>query len=217
LANQVYKDSAFLEFLFPHINKPDSKFKPDNPEFKVKGKGPLSNPAVLALKEAIDELANQTMEDFKASDEWSKVKPADRAKFEIYVPYEFDYDENGNETGSIIFDFKQNAAIRLKDGGTKEVTIAIYDAAGNPTKVLVRGGTIGRVRYALRPLTMKSLKKCGCRLDFSMVQIKKLAEGGPEGFGAIEDGWVDDGISPVTEDEDSTTASSSSAPGNADY
>lgn len=217
MAKSVYKDSFFGTALFPHVNKADSKFKPDNPEFKIKLKAPLSNPAVIALKEQIDEEAQRVMDDFKASDAWAKVKPADKGKFEVYVPYEFDYDQEGNETGFIIFDFKQNEKIHIRaTGETKSVKIAIYDAAGNETKAIVRGGSEVRVRYALRDLQMPSLKKCGVRLDFSMVQIKKLAQGQAQGFGAIEDGWVDDGMSSV-EDEDAGASRSSSSAVDGDY
>lgn len=213
MAKNKYQDSPFGVADHPHLNKPDTKFNPENPLFKsgldVEGKEGED----FAAK--IDAAAQEAFDDFMENGDGSKLTPAERKKFSVYKPYERLEDAEGNPTGVIRFDFKQNQKLRLSDGTTKLIQIGLYDAAGNEMDKLIRGGSIIRFRYSMRPIPMKSLKQVGVRLDFAMVQVKKLSEGGQKGFGAV-DGYVDDG----EHDHGSGFGDASggaSTPGNGDY
>lgn len=190
MAKSKYYDSPFGIADHPHINKPDTKFNPDNPVFKLGLDVAGEEAEKLASK--IDAEAQAAFNAFFEEGEGKSLTPAERKKFSVYLPYERLEDDEGNPTGVIRFHFKQNQKLRLRDGTTKLIQIGLYDAAGNEMDKLVRHGSEVRLRFSIRPIPMKSLKQVGSRLDFAMVQVRKLAEGGPRGFGAV-DGYVDDG------------------------
>lgn len=188
-----YYDSAFGVAQYIHVNEPDTKFKPENPEFKVDFI--LEGAPALAFKEKVDAQCEAAFEAFKETERYASMKPKDQRELTIYRPYEEEEDDEGNKTGRIIFNFKQNARIKLKDGTVKAIKIGIYDASGTKEihKPVTRGSVL-RVRYSFRALIMPQLKKVGIRMDFAAVQIKELASGGASGggFGAVE-GYEDDG------------------------
>lgn len=187
MAKSKYYDSPFGIADHPHLNKPDTKFNPENPLFK--SGLDVEGDEAEAFATRIDAAAQAAFDDFMENGEGAKLTPAERKKFSVYVPYERLEDDQGNPTGVIRFDFKQNQKLRLRDGTTKLLTMPLYDAKGNEVdgeKVFVRGGSTVRFRYSMRPIPMKSLKQIGVRLDFAMVQIAELATGGQKGFGAVE-------------------------------
>lgn len=208
---KTYKDSPFLEADYPHLNRPDAKFNPENPLFKSGGKGSITDPEVLAFKELVDAQAEAAFEAFMSEGDGERLTPGERKKWEAYKPYTVVEDEDGNPTDEVIFEFKQNSIIRTAEG-KKDIKIALYDASGKKevTKI-IRGGSILRFRYAFRAITMKSQKKVGVRLDFSMVQVRKFAQGGGAGgFGAVDGDQIDD-------DEDQSPGDNSPAGGDGDY
>lgn len=214
MAKTTYYTSPFGLGIYCHLNNPDSKFAPDNPTFKTKLK--LDGDVAQSLKAKIDAAVDAAFADFFENGKGAEVPAKDRKKWTAYYPYEVEEDDNGNPTGSILFDFKQNAKIRLKDGTVKDIQMPIYDSQDNPVHKLVRTGSIIRVAYSMRTIVLTSLKQVGIRLDFAKVQVKKLAEGGSQGgFGAVEDGYVEDheggGFGSGEE------AGGSSGPANGDY
>lgn len=192
MSKTVYKDSPFGTAVYPHVNTPDAKFNPDNPVFKTGLR--LHGDEAQAFKLAVDNAAEAAFANWFEEGEGKTLSAGERKKFEVYRPYEVELDDaTGEPTGAIVFDFKQNARIKLRDGTVKELKIGLYDAAGKEMTKLVRGGSEIRIRYSMRPIPMKPLKKVGVRLDFAMVQVRKLSEGsGTGGFGAVE-GYQDDG------------------------
>jgi hypothetical protein len=201
-----YKEGPIGPFVHAHVNEPDKgndKFKPRAPEFKVDQKVSLSDPLAAALKEALDRGAEEAMEAYKVKVDYDSMKGKARKEideeFKLYVPYELEEDDDGEPTGNIIFNFRQNQIIKLRDNkGTKTIEIGIYDAEGEEMDKQVRPGAEGRVMYSIRHIPMPGLKKVGVRLDFSMVQITKLSTSGGSGggskFGSVAGGYVDDGV-----------------------
>lgn len=192
MAKSTYYDSPFGVAVYPHLNKPDSKFNADRPLYKTGLR--LEGEAAQRMKEKVDEAAQAAFDEFMEEGDGKGMTPGERKKLSVYHPYTVEEDDNGNPTGAIVFDFKQNAQIKLRDGTVKDIVIGVYDAAGKEMHKLVRGGSEIRVNYSMRPIPMKSLKQVGVRLDFSRVQVRKLAEGNGGGFGAV-DGYEDDGSS----------------------
>lgn len=188
----VYRDSPFGIAVFPHLNEPDAKFNPNAPVFKTGLR--LTGEVAQKFKAQVDEAAQAAYDAYFAEGaDGAKLSPKKREEFSVFRPYEEEEDGEGNLTGAIVFEFRQNASIKLRDGTVKKIVIGIYDAAGTEMHKLVRGGSEVRINYSMRPIPMASLKKVGVRLDFSRVQVKTLATGNSGGgFGAV-DGYVDDG------------------------
>lgn len=209
---KTYYDSPFLEAGYVWIGRPDTKFNAEG-VFKAPLIGDLSDPAVQAFKAKIDAEAEAAR--LRVIEE-KGMTPGEAKKVKLYVPYTLLEDDNGDPTGRIRFDFKQNAKLRLKDGTVKEVKIAVWDSTGKKAVTRpVMSGSVLRVRYAFRDIFMASTKEAGTRLDFAMVQVKKLAEGGGgSGFGAVEDGYVADEID---EDGVDQTSGGNAAGNSEDY
>jgi hypothetical protein len=185
----VYRDSPVGIAVHPWINNPDVKF---NAEGLFKSPLLLRGADAEKLMESIKKEAEAAFEDLT-----QEMSPGERKKWKLYLPFQEVEDDQGNPTGDVKFDFKQNAKIKLRDGTTKDVKIAVYDAAGNDIVNCppIFSGSQLRVRYSMRPIKMVSTKQAGVRLDFSSVQIKKLMGGtGAGGFGKLDgdDGYIHD-------------------------
>ena len=172
----------------PWINKPDTKFNADglfHTEHGVKGK-PGEDLAAKIEQAAKAALAEHVQE----------MKPAEAKKWDLYLPFEREEDDDGNPTGTIMFSYKQNAKIKSakEPSGFKDVTIEVRDSKDNVIDVAIWDGSEGRIMFSMRPIVMVSTRKVGVRLDFAKVQITKLVQGGgsSRGFGAVEDGYVAD-------------------------
>ncbi|WP_266031190.1 hypothetical protein [Brucella intermedia] len=174
-------------FRYPWFNKPDTKFNADglfHTELHLSGK----QAEELAAK--IEAAAHAAL-----AEHTQEMKPGEAKKWSLYLPFERIEDDEGNPTGDIKFDFKQNAKIPLKDGSVKDVRIELRDSKDNIITVPVWDGSEGRIMFTMRPITMAQAKEAGVRLDFAKVQITKLANGsggGGRGFGEVEDGFVAD-------------------------
>lgn len=97
----------------PHLTVPDTKF---NAKGVYKTGLVLSGEAAQTTKAAIDALVDEAY----ASDEMkAKLAPEDYKKAVKYYPYEIDEDGEGNPTGFIKFNAKQNATIPLKEKDPK--------------------------------------------------------------------------------------------------
>lgn len=133
------------------------------------------------------EAAAQAAFDEETAD-WPAAK---KKKWNIYLPFADEEDDDGNSTGATEFSFKQNAKIKLKDGSTKDIKIELFNGKGKSVLVPVFGGTIGKIMFSMRPITMTGLKQIGVRLDFFSAQIIKPAAARPKGggFSTEDDGW----------------------------
>jgi hypothetical protein len=185
-SKRVYRLSPFGEAVHPWLNKADTKYNADG-LFHTGLK--LSGPAAQKFAEEIREASDRYFAELTES-----MTPGERKKWSVYYPFEEQEDDEGNKTGVIVFDFKQNAKIKLKSGEVKEISLRLQDGAGKDTKKAIFGGSTIRTMYAPRDVKMTSSKEAGVRLDFCGVQVTKLAEGrSGGGFGAVEGAWTDEG------------------------
>jgi hypothetical protein len=169
------------------INKPDVKF---NEAGVFKGPILVTGTDAIRFKDKIDVAAQAYFDEATA-----EMTPGERKKWQLYVPYEVQEDEEGNPTGGIVFDFKQNATIKLRDGTEKAVKIAIKDSKNADLDKAIFPGTVLRTMYSFRGIKVAGTKQLGVRMDFAAVQIFKLAErsGGSFGnFGELEGGFSQD-------------------------
>lgn len=186
-----YLTSPPGEAVHPWVNKPDTKFAPPGTAGVFKTGLKLSGAAAEKLAEEVDQEAQAA---FDAYAEEKGFTAGEKKKWSVYKPYERLEDDDGNPTGEIVFDFKQNASIKMRSGEEIEVKIAIKDSKNNDIKKPVFSGSTIRVRYSFRPIPMMSLKQVGVRLDFAAIQVIKMADRtqGGGGFGEYEGGYVDE-------------------------
>jgi hypothetical protein len=187
-----YRQSPVGIARFAWVNRPDVKYNQD---------GVYHTALVLEGEEAdkfrteLDALAEEGFKETTAD-----LTPAERKKWNKYVPYEVEEDpDNGNPTGRIIFKFKQNAKVRLHDGTVKAINIGIRDSKNKEITADVWGGSTIKVLWAPRTVKVTGTKQAGVRMDFCMVQLIKPADRqGGGGFDEVENGYVDDQATPST-------------------
>lgn len=167
------------------INRPDIKYNADglyHHELVLEGE------EAVAFKALIDAEVDRAHAEEVVT---NNLKPAEVKKWGKYYPYEVEELE-GAPTGKIIFKFKQNAIIKLRDGGTKPFVVGIRDSANKVTDANVFGGCTMRTLYAPRNVKLATAKQFGVRLDFSMVQLIKPAPMSGGGFDEVEGGYTED-------------------------
>lgn len=182
---RTHFDSPFGIARFAWITKPDTKYNVDG---RYTCDLVVGGAEGQALKDKITAAATEELANFWLTERGKKVAPKDRAKWSIYTPFEEDLDDEGNPTGYVIFHFKQNAKIKLRDGSVKGIKISVYDATGErEIKRPVFSSSELRINYYFRENIQETAKKVGVQLAFSWVQVRALAnpERGPR-FSAVE-------------------------------
>lgn len=181
----------------PWINTPDTKYN-TNGLYHVDVDA--SGPEAENLAKIIEAASLAHLQQFI---EAKKMKPGEAKKWSVYLPFERLEDDDGNPTGVIRFNLKQNAKIPSKApdavDGFKEVKIEIRDSANNIIDVPVFHGSEGRAMFTMRGVEAAATQKAGVRLDLAKVQITKLVSGGVRdaGFDVVEGGYVS-GANPDT-------------------
>jgi hypothetical protein len=173
--------------VWPKLNTPDTKFNVDG-EYTVKLR--------LAASESQDLI--KQLEGLR--DEFQKLTAKTEPKvgrFDAAPVYEPEEDDNGDLTGFNLFKFKQNAKIKLRDGSTRDMKVAIYDSKKAPTDAEVTGGSTIRVAANVFCYAMPSTKRVGVSLRPTAVQVIELAAGFGGNADALamfdkEDGFVAD-------------------------
>jgi len=189
-------------FMYPKLTKPDTKFKAEG-EFSVKLSVPLAE--ARDLMKMADEAAAESLANAKEN----AGSPAKANKWETkYLPYEVEEDEDGNETGNVIFKFNSKASGVTKDGKPwKRKGVSLVDAAGKPMRnVDVWGGTIGYIAFKLIPYAPTAQVGASVKFQLDAAQIIKLVQGGERdgaSFGfAAEEGFSVEDLPDEEEDED---------------
>jgi len=187
---------------FPVLNIPDTKFNPEG-DYKVgvilsaaEG-GPLMARLAAAAQKAFDE-AKAELTEKVATEKGEKKAKAKKALEELKLgdlPAKPVYDEEGNETGDLAFNFKMKATYKDKEGVTKHRRPGLFDAKCDefPKDLAIWGGSIVKVSGSINPFYMPGTNTAGCGLRLSGVQIITLNTSGggsasSMGFGK-EDGY----------------------------
>lgn len=195
--------------IFPKLNAPDTKFKAEG-EYATKLQ-PLNaaegdafieqyEAAVAAHFEAVKADLEAKLAEAKTGAEKGKLKK-EIAELKLGdKPYKPAFDDDGNETGEFIINFKLPAKVTFKSGPkagkTQELRPDIFDAKGKLLKSppQIWGGTVGYVAGEFRPYyTAKA--GVGVSLRLLAVQVVELSSGGGDrsasgyGFGSEEGGY----------------------------
>ena len=167
--------------IYPWLTSPDTKFNPEG-EYKVS----------LSVKEKeatplISKIDSQIKEAIKLAPQGKKVKESEK-------PYQPELDDDGQETGNIIFKFKMRAQIKTKDGRTIPMSPKLFDASG----VLMTecnsiwGGSKIKVSADMIPYYVAAVG-AGVSLRLKAVQVIDLVTGGGDDAGSFgfqkEDGY----------------------------
>lgn len=172
------------------LTKPDTRFDSD---------GVYRTDLIISKEDAKDFIKKikEATDRKKAEVSAELKKKKKKAAFNIHYPFEDEVDDDGNETGNIVFKFSQNATRKTKDGDTVSVVIPIFDAKGKQIKkpVSIYSGSVLKLCCILSPYYIPATKMLGVSLKLKAVQIIELVEadssGASYGF-EEEDGYTYD-------------------------
>jgi hypothetical protein len=193
--------------IYPHLTEADTKFvKPDG-EYHTKFALPADSDEAAALIEKLEAEMERYIAENPDGLTKPKIKKAARADL-----YEEEVDDEGEETGRLIFKFKLKAKVKTK---TKEwdQQPRLFDGALNPIQEGVNPwtGSEGKISSEVFPYYMETSKTFGLSLRCNAVQILKLVAGQGKsgkdfGFGEEDDAYTTDasaaGFEPEAGDED---------------
>lgn len=167
-------------FIYPRLTEPDKKFvKPDG-EYHTKFALAEGEDSTDEFIETLETELKATRKEFIA-DKTNKMTKAKVKRSSIADLYEVEADDEGEETGRLIFKFKLKARIVTKDKAWDQKP-RLFDAQAEPIEAEIRPwtGTEGKCSLELFPYYMESTKQFGLSLRLKGAQILKLVEGSGE-------------------------------------
>jgi len=191
-------------FVYPHLTEPDTKFvKPDgeyHTKFALESEVKQTKAFVAELERIMLEYIEGDAHELTKA----KLKKAGQADF-----YEEECDDEGEETGRLMFKFKLKAKVVTKTKSWDQ-SPRLFDSQAQPItgSPSIWTGSEGKVNVEIFPYYMESTKQFGLSLRCKGVQILKLIEGsgGPSaeqmGFGEEEDGYTTEATDEGFEPED---------------
>lgn len=122
--------TAVGELAFGYITEPSTEYD-EKGQYFLKLKFPAESKEAKRLVKIIDDAAQEAyamaMERIESAAERKKLKRADPS-------YSMEEDEDGNETGNILFNFKRKATRTDKKGNEKPVKLVLFDSVGRPVE-----------------------------------------------------------------------------------
>lgn len=184
--------------IYPKLNTPDTKYKPlGEYSTKLKLSAEQAQPIIDKYEAELAEYFESIKAELMQGDGKAKAK-AKNLKLAADKPFKPEYDDEGNETGDVIFNVKMPARI-ARDGKEDIVLVPdFFDAAGKQIRGKIPeiwGGSKLRIGMQLRPF--EAPIGVGISLRLQAVQILELRSGGQRdaasyGFGAEEGGYTAD-------------------------
>jgi hypothetical protein len=196
---------------YPHLNKPDDRYNPDKPEYKISIIYE-NEEAASSMLELIKEAQAQAVEAAvaQAADEAKKKgKKFNEERFRAslklaQLPIKEELDEDGDPTGRIIVGpFKMRAKGSTRDGREWERQCPVFDGAGKPIdteKVSIWGGSIVNVCFYIDTFYTAGLG-AGVSLKLEAVQVLELRSGNTAKT-AASFGFSTDGEGLTQDDDD---------------
>lgn len=150
------------------LNKPDTKYNDDG---VYTTKLILEGDDAVAFKATIDQMVDDAWDEL--TEGWTNGKLKKHTKF---YPYKMEEDDEGDETGRMIFNFKQNAVIKTKKGERIEVKIALFNRFGKKTTKAIYPGSKIEIEFSTRGWVQAKDQEVGITLDLSAVLVREFAE-----------------------------------------
>ena len=195
--------------VYPHLTDPDTKFVKPHGEYHTKFALPEDSKAAKKIIADLEEIMDAYIAENPDKLTKAKLKKAGRADL-----YEEEVDDEGEETGRIIFKFKLKAVVETKTK-TWEQKPRLFDGNADPISGDINPwtGSEGKISAEVFPYYMESTKQFGLSLRCLAVQILLLVTGegrtGSDfGFGEEDDSYTDEsggaaaGFKPESGDED---------------
>lgn len=158
--------------VYPHLNRPDAYKDPNTgvsgkPQYKVNLS--LTQEQATPLIKDIEEAKAKAL----------AMIPEGKKQKESDDPYYNELDDDGQETGRVIFKFKMNSQIKTKDGRTIDMQPRLFDAQGTLMTECddIWGGSSLRVSADLIPFYVAAVG-AGVSLRLKAVQVIELKTGG---------------------------------------
>lgn len=202
--------------IFPKLDKPDTKWKAEG-QYSVK----LAIPAdsIDGLREKVVAMLDTFVDEQRAKladGDGKAKKKAKELKVREFLTDAEEVDDEGNETGNIILNFKMTASgVSKKDGKPWARKPSVFDAKGKRLSPCppVWGGSILKVAGEAVPYYSPKDNECGVSLRLEGVQIIELRTGGQrdaaefgfseeEGFTSSDSAEFTDETASGTDDED---------------
>lgn len=154
--------------VYPHLNRPDTKFDPDG-HYKTGLKLDPSDEKVSEFLEGIRDQENRAALQH-AMETTGKKKAQLRQAASVIKEEE---DDDGKPTGFVILNFKTKAKGKSKSGEEWTRKLAIVDHKLQPLDANVGGGSTIRVAFNIKPYFMPTTGY-GVSLYLNMVQVIDL-------------------------------------------
>lgn len=161
---------------FPALTTPDTKFN---------ALGVYKTGLILSVEEAqplidsLTEIRDAYIEE-QMSEATAQQKPKLR-KYKIADIGEPEFDDNGEETGNVIINFKLNAVVQTKTGETFTQAPHLFDTDNKPVSadgLKLWGGSEIAIAGEVIPYGMASSQTFGVSLRLKAIQIVSLKSGG---------------------------------------
>jgi len=166
------------------VFEPDTRFVPEG-EYSTQVIIPEAEAA--AVCEQLDGIIQSKFQ------EAVKDNPKLKAVLSTATPYSKEVDDNGDETGNLVFKSKLKARIKSKAGETYTQKPSVVDAKKTPMDKSIAVGNGSTVKIAVEPFpyVMQSTKQVGVSLRLKAMQVIDLVEyGAPSSIFDEEDGYV---------------------------
>jgi len=196
--------------VWPRLNEPDYKFKEEG-EFSCRTKFDPADAAYAEFKAKLEKLRDEAFAKF-CSENPKKKKTA-----KVVPVYRDELDDEGDETGMEIINFKMKHKVTAKKTGK---VYKLKPTIMNAKRVIldpapsVGGGSTVRVSFELFPYFNEKDKEFGLSFRLIAVQIIDLVEFGSRSNDRNdfddEDGYDGEGAAPADDDEDSEDGESDS-------
>lgn len=158
------------------LTKPSTEYDEDGQYF-VKIKLEADAPETKKLLKIIDRAADEA---FSTAEERAETGKERKALKRAEPSYKMEEDEDGNETGYVLINFKRKAVRTTKDGTKKPIRLPLYDSVLNPIspdEIELWGGSEIIISYKLVPFNVGSVG-VGVSHRLEAVQVIKAVSGG---------------------------------------
>ena len=157
--------------LWAKVQEPDTKFDPDG-TYSISVLVPETEAQEMC--EYLDDIVD------KAYAEEIKNSPKKKAALYTRKGYDYNYDQEGNQTDLIEFKIKLKAKVNRQDGTSFSQKPIVVDAKRQPLNpdIAVGNGSDVKVAFEPRPYVMNSTKQVGVSLRMKGVQVINLVEYG---------------------------------------
>lgn len=170
--DRVIVQTPIFEAIYPSLNVADTHFKAEG-EYHTKGRFDPSNPEHAGYIARVEELVDQAFQQAK------DLNPKYAKVMQRVSPFKPELNDNGDETGFVVQNFKRVAQVTSKKTGkTYTFRVMLYDAnlAPFPAGRVIGGGSKLRAAYEAYFYFSAKDKEAGVSARLEAVQVVEFKE-----------------------------------------